>query len=335
MILRSFSMLSLLVCLTTGSAFSQSPQSFSEPPSSETNAGKPATAQLEKPREDWTKLAVDRSVLKPFLNGVSLAKSETPNYTSETVRMEWRHPDPIDLAVVIPRGVKKPRVVLYLYSYPADVDRFRDDNWCRAATQNGLAAVGFISALTGERWRGRPMREWFVRELQESMASSVHDVQLIIDYLTERGDLTVDKIGMFGQGSGGAIAIMAAAADTRIRAVDVLNPWGDWPDWLKSSPVIPDNERAEFLAPEFLNNAAAVEPIAYVPELRDRAFRVQQVMDYPFTPPAARDKIADSVPAGQLVRYKDRMEHAKSWAAGSMSGWLAKQLGAGVGGAAK
>jgi hypothetical protein len=264
--------------------------------------------------------------MKPLLTGAVLGKTETPDYTQEIVRLQWRPADPIDLLIMKPHGVEKPRVALYLYSFPSDIDRFRDDAWCRAATRDGLAAVGFISALTGERFRGRPMREWFIPELQESVGSSVHDVQLIIDYLARRGDLSVDGVGMFGQGSGGAIAILAAAADPRIRAVDVLNPWGDWPDWFNGSPVVPDNVRSQFLVPEFLQKAAAVEPIAYLPALKDRALRVQQIMDYPNTPPSARDKIAASVPAGQLVQYKDRTAHAAAWSSSGLSGWLSAQL---------
>ncbi len=54
------------------------------------------------------------------------------------------------------------------------------------------------------------MKEWFVSELQESLVESTHDVQMIINYLSTRGDLDMDRVGMFGQGSGGAIAILAA-----------------------------------------------------------------------------------------------------------------------------
>jgi hypothetical protein len=229
---------------------------------------------------------------------------------------------------VKPRGVDKPRVAIYLYSYPSDIDRFQDNSWCLGATQNGMAAVGMISALTGERIRSRPMREWFIRELQESMASSAHDVQLIIDYLGRRGDLNIDGgVGMFGQGSGGAIAILAASADSRIRAVDLLNPWGDWPDWLKSSPAVPDDQRPEYLTTEFLEKASYVEPITVLPSLKDRALRVQQILDYPNNPAEARDKIAAAIPTGDLAQYRDRTAHAEAWATFGLSGWLAEQLG--------
>lgn len=323
---RGFMLFSIFSCLAVSLASAQAAQ----PSVSNSAAGssdRPAHVQTPgSGNENWAAMPVDRKVLRPFLTGLMMSKTETANYSSELVRLQWRAADPIDIWVIKPHGVQKPRVALYLYSYPSNIDRFRDDSWCTAATRNGLAAVGLVSALTGDRFRGRPMREWFVPELQESIGSSVHDVQLIIDYLGRRGDLSVDKVGMFGQGSGGTIAILSAAADPRIRAVDVLNPWGDWPDWLKSSPVLPDSLRASLLTPAFLQSASAVEPIEYLPALRDRALRVQQIMDYPNTPAEARDKIAEAVPANELVRFKDRATHAEAWKTFGLSGWLANQL---------
>jgi hypothetical protein len=325
--IRVIALLLLFASLTSWPGFAQAAQPA--PAAAVAPAGPDRGLPNQKPAittEDWAKLPVNRTVMPLLVSGFVMGKSETPVYTRELVRLQWRPVDPIDIWIVKPRNIQKPRAVLYLYSFPSNDDRFRDDSWCLAATHDGLAAVGFVSALTGDRFRGRPMREWFVPELQESMGSSTHDVQLIIDYLARRGDLSVDRVGMFGQGSGGAIAILAAAADPRIWAVDLLNPWGDWPDWLKSSPVVPDSERSSYLTPEFLQKTASVEPIAYLPLLKDRALRVQQVMDYPNTPPVARDKIAEAVPGGELVRYKDRAAHAEAWKTAGLTGWLAQQL---------
>jgi hypothetical protein len=276
--------------------------------------------------EDWANIQVDRSILKPLLNGAPLGKMDTPAYSRELARLEWRHGDSIDIYIVKPHGVEKPRTVLYLYSYPSDNDRFMDDGWCTRATREGLAAVGFVSALTGYRYRNRPMKEWFVSELQESLGSSTHDVQLILDYLAGRGDLNTDQVGIFGQGSGGAIAILAAASDSRIKALDLLNPWGDWPDWLKASPVVPEEERPRYLTPAFLQKVSLLDPVAYLPALKGRAVRVQQIMDDPAMPAEARDKFAAAVPDGQLVQFKDAAAHRESWKVTGLSGWLAARF---------
>jgi hypothetical protein len=263
-----------------------------------------------------------------LVNGFLQISDQTDTFTRELRRVQWRKGDPIDLWVIRPRGVPKPKVVLYLYSYPSDTDRFRNDGWCNRVVSHGLAAVGFVSALTGQRFANRPMREWFVSQLEESMGASTHDVQLIIDYLQTRNDLSTDHVAMFGSGSGGAIAILAASVDPRIDTLDLLNPWGDWPDWLRASPVVPDAERAKYLTPEFLARAALVEPMTHLPQLEGRRLRVQQVLDNPDNPPEARAKMAQAVPAGDLVQFKDRQAHERAWMANGLTGWLAQQLGA-------
>jgi len=320
--LRRLAFLPIVAVLVTSACHAQQP----DDPGGPASAVSSARVDTKHRTEDWTKLAVDRSVLKPLLNGAPLGKAEMPAYSRELVRLEWRFGDPIDMYIVKPHGVDKPRVVLYLYSFPSDIDRFMDDGWCRRATKGGLAAVGFVSAFTGERFRNHPMKNWFVSELQESLGSSAHDVQLILDYLGARGDLSAQTVGMFGQGSGGSIAILAAAADPRIRALDLLNPWGDWPDWLKASPVVPEEERAGFLTPDFLQKVSKLDPVNYLPQLQDRAVRIEQIMDDPAIPPAARDKVAAAVTAERLVQFKDAQAHREVWKANGLSGWLAAQL---------
>jgi len=73
------------------------------------------------------------------------------------------------------------------------------------------------------------MKEWFVSDLEHSLVGTTHDVQMVINYLASRGDFDMSRIGIFGEGSGGTIALLAASVDARIKAVDVLDPWGDWP----------------------------------------------------------------------------------------------------------
>src|SRR5262249_42588244 len=149
--------------------------------------------------------------------------------------------------------------------------------FCRALTQNGFAAVGFVSALTGPRYQNRPQKKWFISELEESLGSSVHDVQMILNYLASRGDLDTDRVGMWGDGSGASIALMAAAVDSRIKALDLLDPWGDWPDWLAKSTLIPEDERADYLKPEFLNKLAGLDPVKWLPQLKTENVRLQYI----------------------------------------------------------
>lgn len=253
---------------------------------------------------------------------------ERPEFTREYVRLQWRLGDPVDVVVVLPKGVKKPNVVLYLYSYPGDTSRFTNDLWCKGATEGGVAAVGFLSALTGERYRGnRPMKEWFVSELQESLGTTTHDVQMVLNYLEKRGDVNAERVGMYGQGSGATIAILAASVDSRIAVLDLLNPWGDWADWMKQSALVPDKEQPAYLRPEFLEKVATLDPVQILPKLRTPIVRIQQVADDPITPATARERIAAAAPRGaQMLQSENLTAYKKTWQEKKLWNWVKEQF---------
>ena len=276
--------------------------------------------------EDWNSLSLATSQLKaaPPLLG---EKDEQPQFTRELIQVKWRMGDPIDLYVIRPKGVAKPPVILYLYTYPSETDRFRNDHFCADVTRDGFAAVGFVSALTGQRYQNRPMKEWFVSELQEALVTSVHDVQMILNYLSTRQDLDTSQVGMFGEGSGGTIAILSAAADPRIKTIDLLDPWGDWPDWMAKSDLIPEEERANYVKPEFLKKVAPLDPLGYLPQLKSQQVRIQQVMDDAFTPRTAKQRIESVVPGTtQLRQYDDTKEFFQAVSGGRLFQWMKDQI---------
>jgi len=262
----------LCACLSATPAGAQQPDKASPATTSAStaNASRPAAqaapAGMSYWGESWTKLTLDGSNLKaqqPVLG----QKDQDPEFTRELIQVQWRVWDPIDLYVIRPRHAEKPPVVLYLYSFPSGPEVFRDGDFCRQAVQGGVAAVGFVSALTADRFHDRPMREWFVSELQEALVSSVHDVQMILNYLASRGDFDMDRVGIFGMGSGATIAILAAAADPRIKVLDLLNPWGDWSDWTAQSALIPEDERPAYSNPEFQKRVALLDPVEWLGKL--------------------------------------------------------------------
>lgn len=276
--------------------------------------------------ENWNSLSLADSRMRadePLLG----EKDEETEFTRELFRAQWRDGDPIDLYVIRPSHIEKPPVVLYLYSYPSDTHRFLDNAYCQRVTRDGFAAVGFVSALTGQRYHGRPMKQWFVSELQESLVLSVHDVQMVLNYLARRGDLDLGSLGMFGAGSGGSIAILAAVVDKRIKTVDLLDPWGDWPDWVAKSSLIPEAERPQYLKPQFLKRVAPFDPVEWLPQLKSQTIRLQHVMDDSVTPPSAKQKIEAVAPhAVQLVRYDDGPALFKATAGGALFNWIKQQL---------
>lgn len=287
-------------------------------------------AETHRPAEteDWSSLSVTNSLHaeRPIFG----EKDDEPLFTRELLRVKWRRGDPIDLYVIKPKGVSKPPVILYVYGYPSETDRFRDNRYCARITSGGFAAVGFVSALTGQRYQNRPMKQWFVSELQESLGSSVHDVQMILNYLASRDDVDLSNAGIFGEGSGGTIAILAAAADDRIKAIDVLDPWGDWPDWMAGSALIPEEERPSYQKPGFLEKVAPLDPVLWLPRLHSQHIRIQQLMDDPVTPGRAKERIDSVAPtSAQLTRYQGNLQLYTASSGGRLFQWIKDQLRSG------
>lgn len=284
------------------------------------------TPLYETIQEDWSSLDVSTSKWepqKPLMGEVA----EKEKFVRTLVRLQWRPGDPVDVYIVVPKGVKKPPVVLYLYNFMEDPARFHNDGWCERVTSGGFAAVGFLSALSTDRFRNRPMKQWFVSELQESIGSSVHDVRFILDYLQTRDDLDTTRVGMFGDGSGGAIAILSAVADPRIKVVDTLEPWGDWPDFLTQSPIVStDPDREEYGKPEFLKKVAPLDPIKYLPSLKT-PIRVQQVQRNLAVPMEVKDAIKAALPKqAELFRFEGAAEIAKREGGGGLFNWIKDKL---------
>jgi hypothetical protein len=272
--------------------------------------------------EDFSSASLAGSQLHPDPPMV-VETVEEPGYVREWITVQWRQGDPIYLYVVRPRNVPNPPVAIYLYEYPYETDVYRDDDWCKRVTAGGYAAAGFVPALTGHRYHDRPMREWLVSELQESLGKSAHDVQMVLNYLASRGDVDMDRVGMFGEGAGATIAVMAASVDSRIKAIDLLNPWGDWPVWMAKSDVVPDEERASYLKSEFLHKVAGFDPVSLLPALKTPRIRlIQSNDDVANTPEAAKKHMEAALPRRGEGR---RLGNTTEFEAHSL-GWLKLQL---------
>jgi hypothetical protein len=285
----------------------------------------PNDHRFEGVTEDWTTPALSTS----HLMSVAPVKfvDEHPGYTVELLQLQWRWGDPIDVYVVKPKGVKNPPVILHLYGYPADTDPYKNEIFQTALIKDGFAAVGFVSALTGHRYHDRPMKEWFISELQECLATTAHDVQMILNYLATRGDLDMNRVAMFGQGSGASIAILASAVDPRIKVLDVLDPWGDWPAWMATSPFVPEDERAAYVKPEFLRKAAVLEPLDWMPKIQAKEFRFQQTVFETDTPKAVKEKLRSAVPAGTpVVIYNSLQEFKAAFPNSTNLDWIRREL---------
>jgi hypothetical protein len=248
-------------------------------------------------------------------------------FVRERWHLLWRPGDPIDVYVVKPRDVEKPPVVLYLYSFPQDTDRFKQDYWCGQTTSGGFAAVGFVSALTGHRLENRALKDDFFNQLPESLGASVHDVEMILNYLASRNDLDMSRVGMLGQGSGGSIAILASSVDPRIKALDVLTPWGDWPIFIAKSTFIPSQDRLDINKPEFLNKVVSLEPMQSLSKVKAQSVRVQDVRRDGHMPDEAQEAMESAVPrTAELDQFGDGAAFVPTAANGKLLEWIKNQL---------
>jgi hypothetical protein len=286
----------------------------------------PADTRFQNVTEDWTSPALGNSHLMP-VRPLSAFVDDESSYTVELLQVQWRWGDPIDLYVMKPKGVKKPPVILYLYGYPTSTDIFRNDDYEALVTRNGVAAIGFVSALTGHRYHDRPMKQWFLSELQESLATSAHDVQMVLNYLDARGDLDMNRVGMFAQGSGASIAILTSAADPRIKVLEALDPWGDWPTWLSTSPFVPEAERPEYVKPEFLKKISPLDPVDWLPKVQAKKIRLDDELFDTVTPAAAREKLRAAAPRGtDIMLYKNMGEFKARFQDGKNLEWIQREL---------
>jgi hypothetical protein len=275
--------------------------------------------------EDWSK-----PELTPGMKWdvVPLGTADGDGFTRQLLTAQWREMDPMDLWIVRPKNVQNPPVILYLYSSNGSNSRYRNDEFCKFLTKDGFAAVGFVSALTEQRFHDRPMRESFVSQLQESLGSTVHDVQMILNYLQKRGDFDMQRVGMWGDGSGASVAIMAAAVDPRIKTLDLLDPWGDWPDWLAQSSLVPDERRALFLRPQFLGTVEDLEPMKALGKLTTQKVRLEYITEgVTVTPAAARKKMEAAAPPNvEIVHYASSKQFSEIAAKGIEFDWIKNEV---------
>ena len=287
--------------------------------------GEKVPERENKVYEDWSKPELTPGMKWDI---VPLGTNEGDGFTRQLLTAQWREMDPIDLWLIKPKGTKNPPVILYLYSSNGSNSRYKNDEFCKFLVKDGFAAVGFVSALTEQRFHDRPMQQTFVSRLEESLGATVHDVQMILNYLETRGDLDMQRVGMWGDGSGASIAIISAAVDPRIKTLDLLDPWGDWPDWLAKSSLVPEESRALFLTPQFLATVQDLEPMKALAKLRTRKVRLQYIRNgVTVTPAAVSRKMEAAAPPNVDIVYYDNLKQFSEIASkGFEFDWIKSEL---------
>ena|SRR5215471_5515804 len=313
---------------------SQESQGNSKPASRPSTISQTAPAPSKEDGKDSERKNKDTAVLLREVAAVKIErpmlveKAEVPkaSFLREYYRVQWRAKDPFDLYVIRPKGAAKTPVILFLPSYPDDTELFKNNKWCDLAVRGGYTVVGFVGAVTGHRTRYRLLKEWFVSEMPEALTSTTHDVQLILDYLATRGDLDMTRVGMYGTGSGGAIAVLASVVDSRIKVLDLLAPWGDWKDWLNES-VIPAEERAKYTKPEFVASVSALDPVTWLPKIQAKSLRIEDIRGNKAMPDKAQEKLEAAAPEFALInQYGNGRAFLATQVPPSVLEWAKSQL---------
>jgi hypothetical protein len=316
----------LLVLLGSSYALAQSADPLVATQQS-TRADAPTSITLRHTVEDWSVLTLDKSELTmkaPNLGEVDQEKT----YTRERWQVQWRDMDPIDLYIVKPKGVEKPPVIFYLYSFEVASKRpFINDGWCQRVTADGFAAVGFVPALSEDRFQMRPMKQWYLSELQEALAETTHDVQMILNYLQQRQEFDLSRVGVFGTGSGASVGILAAVADSRIQVLDLVNPWGDWPIFVSTTQLLSPVDRKDYVTQDFLAKVTPLDPVKWLPKLSKRQIRIQIIDEQVKQEKAALDGIETAAPKdAKVIHYETLAEHKAASGKAPAFQWVKDQL---------
>jgi hypothetical protein len=323
----------LLFASPARSQSSSSQQSSSDPSSSDQKKPAPAAASPAPPSsakfyEDWSTPLLDRSYLS-MLPPTLAATDDVPGTGFIRKRYEalWRPQDPFDLYIITPRGVSKAPVIIYLYSFPDDTETFKDDHWCEAAVSGGYAAVGFVANATGHRTRYRLMKDWFLPSMNEALATTSHDVQLVLDYLNTRPEIDMSRVGMFGLGSGGTIGVLASAVDPRIRALQIVGPWGDWKDWVASTVIVDEKDRDKYSASAYLDKVAPLDPVVWLPKVKAQSLLIQDVRKNASMPDKAQEALEAAAPDFTVIdQFGNGRSYLTNRPPAMLFDWLKDQL---------
>jgi hypothetical protein len=109
----------------------------------------------------------------------------------------------------------------------------------------------------------------------------------------------------------------------------LLDPWGDWPDWMQKSAVVPDEERSSYVKPEFLKKVADFDPVKLLPTLKTPHIRLNQLTDDTAnTPEEAQKKIEAALPArAEHSRFETGVQFFSEVASGGrVFDWMKRQI---------
>jgi Dipeptidyl aminopeptidases/acylaminoacyl-peptidases len=115
-----------------------------------------------------------------------------------------------------------------------------------------------------------------------TLTLNIWDMKCCIDYLEERPEVDPERIGMMGLSQGGTMTTFTAAADSRIKAADIIgyvNPWAEF--GVKSanfcgSQIVP--EIYKYFDTHDIAGLIAPRPLLLEMGIYDTCFPIQQLL---------------------------------------------------------
>jgi dienelactone hydrolase len=186
--------------------------------------GGSGTALLGGPREDFLKL-IDRPLVPPAPQVISLGDADGVAQFHFTFAAELgERVTGIMLEPANPAGLPAQRrpVVICLHGTAGNKEECIP--LLREFATNGLVGVAIDGRFHGERaaqgsYDNAILRAYRTGHGHPFLYDEVWDLMRLIDYLGSRPDVDISRVGLIGYSKGGMEAYLAAAVDTRIRAV--------------------------------------------------------------------------------------------------------------------
>ncbi len=134
-----------------------------------------------------------------------------------------------------------------------------------------------------------------------SLGGWVQDIHAAVEHMSERDD--VNAVWLAGFGTGGALSIVAAAANPVVRGVAAIAPPADFDDWVQAPDEVLDYARhvGAVSDPEFPEDLEAwtaelgeISALAAVPEMADRPLLLLHGADDDVVPVFDARVIADA-----------------------------------------
>lgn len=97
---------------------------------------------------------------------------------------------------------------------------------------------------------------------------------------------------------------------------------------MATSPFVPEDERQNYVTPEFLKKTAPIDPLVWLPKLQARKFRLDQQLFDTNTPTPVKEKLRAAIPAAAttVMLYKNIEEFKTEFQDGKNLRWIQQQL---------